>query len=95
MKLVGSYIKRNRLWMACAIAMMAFGVFYMFLMHVALTDLLYFAGVEIFLCAVVFVSGYLHYARRVRRLEECGKCLKNEEVCFRKERMHMRSCTRR
>lgn len=80
MKLVGSYIKRNRLWMACAIAMMAFGVFYMFLMHVALTDLLYFAGVEIFLCAVVFVSGYLHYARRVRRLEECGKCLKNEEV---------------
>ena len=66
--------------MACAIAMMAFGVFYMFLMHVALTDLLYFAGVEIFLCAVVFVSGYLHYARRVRRLEECGKCLKNEEV---------------
>lgn len=80
MKLVGSYIKRNRLWMACAIAMMAFGVFYMFLMHVALTDLLYFAGVEIFLCAVVFVSGYLHYARRVRRLEECGKRLKNEEV---------------
>lgn len=80
MKLVGSYIKRNRLWMACAIAMMAFGVFYMFLMHVALTDLLYFAGVEIFLCAVVFVSGYLHYARRVRRLEECGKWLKNEEV---------------
>lgn len=80
MKLVGSYIKRNRLWMACAIAMMAFGVFYMFLMHVALTDLLYFAGVEIFLCAVVFVSGYLHYARRVRRLEECGKCLKNEEI---------------
>ena len=66
--------------MACAIAMMAFGVFYMFLMHVALTDLLYFAGVEIFLCAVVFVSGYLHYARRVRRLEECGKWLKNEEV---------------
>ncbi|MEE0597387.1 MAG: ATP-binding protein [Agathobacter sp.] len=66
--------------MACAIAMMVFGVFYMFLMHVALTDLLYFAGVEIFLCAVVFVSGYLHYARRVRRLEECGKCLKNEEV---------------
>lgn len=66
--------------MACAIAMMAFGVFYMFLMHVALTDQLYFAGVEIFLCAVVFVSGYLHYARRVRRLEECGKCLKNEEV---------------
>lgn len=80
MKLVGSYIKRNRLWMACAIAMMAFGVFYMFLMHVALTDQLYFAGVEIFLCAVVFVSGYLHYARRVRRLEECGKWLKNEEV---------------
>ena len=66
--------------MACAIAMMAFGVFYMFLMHVALTDQLYFAGVEIFLCAVVFVSGYLHYARRVRRLEECGKWLKNEEV---------------
>ena len=80
MKLVGSYIKRNRLWMACAIAMMAFGVFYKFLMHVALTDQLYFAGVEIFLCAVVFVSGYLHYARRVRRLEECGKWLKNEEV---------------
>lgn len=80
MKLVGSYIKRNCLWMACAIAMMAFGVFYMFLMHVALTDQLYFAGVEIFLCAVVFVSGYLHYARRVRRLEECGKWLKNEEV---------------
>ncbi len=80
MKLVGSYIKRNRLWMACAIAMMAFGVFYMFLMHVALTDQLYFAGMEIFLCAVVFVSGYLHYARRVRRLEECGKWLKNEEV---------------
>lgn len=80
MKLVGSYIKRNRLWMACAIAMMVFGVFYMFLMHVALTDQLYFAGVEIFLCAVVFVSGYLHYARRVRRLEECGKWLKNEEV---------------
>lgn len=80
MKLVGSYIKRNRLWMACAIAMMAFGVFYMFLMHVALTDQLYFAGVEIFLCAVVFVSGYLHYARRVRRVEECGKWLKNEEV---------------
>ena len=80
MKLVGSYIKRNRIWMACAIAMMAFGVFYMFLMHVALTDQLYFAGVEIFLCAVVFVSGYLHYARRVRRLEECGKWLKNEEV---------------
>ena len=26
------------------------------------------------------MSGYLHYARRVRRLEECGKCLKNEEV---------------
>lgn len=80
MKLVGSYIKRNRLWMACAIARMVFGVFYMFLMHVALTDQLYFAGVEIFLCAVVFVSGYLHYARRVRRLEECGKWLKNEEV---------------
>ena len=80
MKLVGSYIKRNRLWMECAIAMMVFGVFYMFLMHVALTDQLYFAGVEIFLCAVVFVSGYLHYARRVRRLEECGKWLKNEEV---------------
>ena len=82
MKLAESYIKRNRLWMACAIAMMAFGVFYMFLMHVALTDQLYFAGVEIFLCAVAFVSGYLRYARRVRRLEECSKCLKNEEVVF-------------
>ncbi len=82
MKLVGSYIKRNRLWMACAIAMMAFGVFYMFLMHVALTDLLYFAGVEIFLCAVVFVSGYVRYIRRVHQLEACSKCLKNEEVVF-------------
>ena len=64
--------------MACALLMMAFAVFYMFLMSVPMWDMLYFGGVELFFCVIVFFSGYAVYVWRLHRLQESGDRLKNE-----------------
>lgn len=64
--------------MACTLLMMAFAVFYMFLVRVPMWDILYFGGLELFLYAVVLLSGYAVYVWRVHRLQECGNRLRNE-----------------
>ena len=83
MKRIASYMKRNRLWMACTVLMMAFALFYMFLMHVCAWDIMYFAGLELFLLVMLFVSGFAAYVGRIRKLEEAGNHLKNESTLIR------------
>lgn len=64
--------------MACALLMMAFALFYMFLIRVPVWDMLYFGGLALFLCATVFFGGFAVYVWRVHRLKECGDRLRNE-----------------
>lgn len=80
MKHIGSYMKRNRLWMTCTIVMMVFALFYMFLMNVQARDILYFGGLELVVFLVIFISGFAVYTGRIRKLEEAGEHLKNEEL---------------
>lgn len=75
-----SYIKRNRIWMACALLLMLFAVFYMFLVQVFAWDILYFLGLESFLFVMVGACGYGAYRGKVRRLKEHADRLKNEGI---------------
>lgn len=80
MSTFGSYIKRNRLWIACTCIMIVFAVFYMFLVQVSWWDMLYFAGLEIFLAVMVGLCGFAVYIWKLRRLKEDVIRLQNEGV---------------
>ena len=66
--------------MTCTIVMMVFALFYMFLMNVPTRDILYFCGLELVVFLVIFSSGLAVYVGRIRKLEEAGEHLKNEEL---------------
>lgn len=80
MKWIRSYIKRNGLWMLCAMLLMLFAVAYMFLLRISWSEIVYFFSLELFLFAVVCVVGFATYAWRVRTLGERAKRLMNEGI---------------
>lgn len=80
MKWISSYIRRNGLWMLCAMFLMLFAVAYMFLIHISWSEIVYFFSLELFLFAVVCVVGFAIYAWRIRALEESARRLKNEGI---------------
>ena len=73
MNVCRTFIRRNSLWIALFLAGTALHCFSLWLERADLTDILYFALLDICLYAVIFVAGLWLYQKKVRHLEEIGR----------------------
>ena len=80
MNVYRTFIRRNGLWIAVFFVSMALHGFYLWLEQVAVTDILYFAILDLCLFALIFATGLWRYRKKARHLDEiAGQPVFNEK----------------
>lgn len=74
MKLLSGYIKRNLIWLSLIFLIIMLHLGYMLLINVKSADILYSIILDLMITAVVFIIGFVLYAKKVKKL---GKILEH------------------
>lgn len=74
MKLLSGYIKRNLIWLSLIFLIIMLHLGYMLLINVKSADIVYSIILDLMITAVVFIIGFVLYAKKVKKL---GKILEH------------------
>lgn len=74
MKLLSGYIKRNLIWFSLILLIIILHMGYMILINVKSADIGYSLILDLMITAVVFIIGFVLYAKKVKKL---GKILEH------------------
>lgn len=79
MKLLSGYIKRNLIWLCLIFLITMLHLGYMLLINVKSADIGYSIILDLMITAVVFIIGFVLYAKKVKKL---GKILEHPRIIY-------------